>query len=81
MANEPPCIELYCVVTLAEAWEFVCSGMEKTNVDEHEPRPVPQVKVDRFGFVKQELIFPDGIIKSRSAFEYERYEFSMQNHF
>lgn len=54
--------------------------MEKKNVDDDEPRPVPQVKVDRFGFLKQELNSPDGIVKSRSAFEYERYAISILIH-
>ena len=56
--------------------------MEKKKVDDHEPVPVPPVRVDRFGFVKQELSnSPEGLIKSRSAFEYERYVMSLENNF
>ncbi|CAL5325968.1 unnamed protein product [Camellia sinensis] len=55
-------------------WDLVCgSGMEKKKTDEYEAVPVPPVRVDRFGFVKQELSnSPEGIAKNRSAFEHER---------
>lgn len=46
--------------------------MEKKFVDDDELRPVPLVKVDRFGFVKPEVKSADGIVKSRSAFENDR---------
>lgn len=46
--------------------------MEKKFVDDDELRPVPLVKVDRFGFVKPEVKAADGIVKSRSAFENDR---------
>lgn len=47
--------------------------MEKKRLDEQEPPPASLPKVDRFGFVKQETNSPDGLAKSRSAAEYERY--------
>ncbi|KAB1212008.1 hypothetical protein CJ030_MR5G004142 [Morella rubra] len=45
-------------------------------MDDYEPGPVPSPRpLDRFGFVKPELnISPDGLIKGRSACEYEREE-------
>ncbi|KAG5535288.1 hypothetical protein RHGRI_023160 [Rhododendron griersonianum] len=47
--------------------------MEKQKVDENEPVPVPAVRVDRFGFVKQDHSnSPEGLSRTRSAFEYER---------
>lgn len=46
--------------------------MEKKRVDEQDPSPVSLPK-DRFGFLKQETNSPDGLAKSRSAAEYERY--------
>ncbi|XP_014516604.1 EVI5-like protein [Vigna radiata var. radiata] len=47
--------------------------MEKKRLDDYEPGPVPSPKpVDRFGFVKQDST-SDGLVKSRSAYEYERY--------
>lgn len=50
--------------------------MEKKRMDDYEPGPVPSPRpLDRFGFVKPELnISPDGLIKGRSACEYEREE-------
>ncbi|KAK6119086.1 hypothetical protein DH2020_026776 [Rehmannia glutinosa] len=48
--------------------------MEKKRADEQEAVPVSLPKVDRFGFVKQESNSPDGLTRSRSAFEYEREE-------
>lgn len=42
-------------------------------MDEQEPSPVALPKTDRFGFAKQETSSPDGLAKSRSASEYERY--------
>lgn len=41
--------------------------------DDHEPGPgpVPPLRLDRFGFLKSE-VSPQGLTKSRSAFEYER---------
>lgn len=48
--------------------------MEKKFGDDDELRPVPLVKVDRFGFVKPEVKSADGIVKSRSAFENDREE-------
>ncbi|XP_050103248.1 uncharacterized protein LOC126583000 isoform X1 [Malus sylvestris] len=41
--------------------------------DDHEPGPVPPLRLDRFGFLKPE-VSPQGLAKSRSAFEYEREE-------
>ncbi|CAJ1947272.1 unnamed protein product [Sphenostylis stenocarpa] len=42
-------------------------------LDDYEPGPVPSPRsLDRFGFVKQDVT-PDGLVKSRSAYEYERY--------
>lgn len=53
---------------------FWHSGMEKKLIDDSESGPIPQPKqLDRFGFVKQEFNNPnDGLIKRRSAKEYER---------
>lgn len=45
--------------------------MEKKRTDDSEPGPVPPLRLDRFGFLKQEPS-PDGLTKGRSAFEYER---------
>lgn len=42
-------------------------------MDEQEALPVSQPKTDRFGFVKHEANSPDGLAKSRSASDYERY--------
>lgn len=48
--------------------------MEKKRLDDYEPGPVPSPRaLDRFGFVKQDVNSSDGVIKSRSAYEYERY--------
>lgn len=47
--------------------------MEKKRVDEQDPLPVSLPKTDRFGFIKQETNTPDGLAKSKSAAEYERY--------
>ena len=49
--------------------------MEKKRLDDHEPGPIPSPRaVDRFGFVKQDAnTSSDGLVKSRSANEYERY--------
>jgi len=47
--------------------------MEKKRLDDYEQGPVPSPRaVDRFGFVKPDNT-SDGLIKSRSAYEYERY--------
>lgn len=48
------------------------SGMEKKFADDDELRPVPLVKVDRFGFVKPEIKSADVVVKSRSTFENDR---------
>lgn len=51
--------------------------MEKKRIsDEFEPGPLPPTRpLDRFGFVKQEQSFsPEGLTKSRSAYERERYD-------
>lgn len=52
------------------------SGMERRRIDDCEPGPVPSPRpVDRFGFVKQEHGSPhEGVIKSRSAIQFEREE-------
>lgn len=47
--------------------------MERKRADEQEALPMSQPKTDRFGFVKHETGSPDGLAKSRSASEYERY--------
>ncbi|CAI9762467.1 unnamed protein product [Fraxinus pennsylvanica] len=47
--------------------------MEKKKVDEHEAGSVALLKVDRFGFAKLEANSPDGLTRSKSAFEYGRY--------
>lgn len=48
--------------------------MEKKRIDDYEPSPVPSPRsLDRFGFVKQDANTSDSLIKSRAAFEYERY--------
>lgn len=50
----------------------VCDrGMEKKRTDDSETVPVPPLRLDRFGFVKQEPS-PDGLPKGRSALEFER---------
>lgn len=51
--------------------------MEKKPIDDYEPGPVPSPRpLDRFGFVKQEPNNPaEGLAKSRSAQEFERYVF------
>lgn len=56
--------------------------MEKKRMDDYEPGPVPSPRpLDRFGFVKPELnSSPDGLIKGRSACEYERYAFILLDH-
>lgn len=53
--------------------------MEKRRIDDSEPVPVPSPRpVDRFGFVKQEHGNPhDGVIKSRSAIQFDRYASSL----
>ena len=43
--------------------------------DDHEVEPAVPVRVDRFGFVKQEQNSAEGLCRSRSASEYERYAF------
>ncbi|KAK3018705.1 hypothetical protein RJ639_005046 [Escallonia herrerae] len=48
--------------------------MEKKKIDDTKQGGIPAVRVDRFGFMKQELNSPDGLVKSKSAFEYEREE-------
>ncbi|XP_027154692.1 EVI5-like protein isoform X1 [Coffea eugenioides] len=49
--------------------------MEKKRVaDDHEVEPAVPVRVDRFGFVKQEQNSAEGLCRSRSASEYEREE-------
>ncbi|KAL9427563.1 hypothetical protein AB3S75_029700 [Citrus x aurantiifolia] len=50
--------------------------MEKRRIDDCEPGPVPSPRpVDRFGFVKQEHGSPhEGVIKGRSAIQFEREE-------
>ncbi|KAI8005194.1 hypothetical protein LOK49_LG08G01044 [Camellia lanceoleosa] len=49
--------------------------MEKKKIDDYEPIPIPHVRVDRFGFVIQELNdSPDGLTKNRSACQYAREE-------
>lgn len=46
-------------------------------MDEQEAAaPVSLPKVDRFGFVKQDGSTPEGLTKSRSAWEFERYPFN-----
>ena len=47
--------------------------MENKKVDDQEIQTVAPVRVDKFGFVKQEQKTPEGLIRSRSAFEFERY--------
>lgn len=48
--------------------------MEKKRLDDYEPSPVPSPRaVDRFGFVKQDANTSDGLVKSRSAYDHERY--------
>lgn len=47
--------------------------MERKRVDEQEAVIVALPKVDRFGFVKQDSNSPDGLTRSRSAWEYERF--------
>lgn len=48
--------------------------MEKKRTDDYEPGPVPSPRaLDRFGFVKQDVNTSDGLVKSRSANECERY--------
>lgn len=53
--------------------------MEKKQIDDYEPGPVPSPRpLDRFGFVKQEVNnSPEGLTKSRSAQEFERYDFPL----
>ncbi|CAI9770202.1 unnamed protein product [Fraxinus pennsylvanica] len=53
---------------------YLMLEQENKKVDEHEAGSVALPKVDRFGFVKQEANSPDGLTRSRSAFEYEREE-------
>ncbi|KAK4339777.1 hypothetical protein RND71_041239 [Anisodus tanguticus] len=48
--------------------------MESKVVDENEEGPVVPMRVDRFGFVKQEHGNIEGLARSRSAFEYQRDE-------
>ncbi|KAL2564269.1 hypothetical protein AAZV13_19G033800 [Glycine max] len=48
--------------------------MEKKRLDDYEPGPVPSPRaLDRFGFVKQDVNTSEGLVKNRSAYEYERY--------
>nr|ACU20228.1 unknown [Glycine max] len=48
--------------------------MEKKRLDDYEPGPVPSPRaLDRFGFVKQNVNTSEGLVKNRSAYEYERY--------
>lgn len=47
--------------------------MESKVVDENEEGPVVPMRVDRFGFVKQEHGPTEGLARSQSAFEYQRY--------
>ena len=51
--------------------------MEKRRLDDYEAGPVPSPRaLDRFGFVKQDVnTSSDGLVKNRSANEYERYFF------
>lgn len=55
--------------------ELICGfWMEKKRLDDYEPGPIPSPRsLDRFGFVKQDVITNDGILKSRSANESARY--------
>ena len=47
--------------------------MEKKRFDEHEPGLVPSPRsLDRYGFVRQDVNTSDGLVKSRSEYEYER---------
>ncbi|CAN4110882.1 unnamed protein product [Withania somnifera] len=46
--------------------------MESKVVDENEEGPAVPMRVDRFGFVKQEHTPTEGLARSRSAFEYQR---------
>jgi hypothetical protein len=48
---------------------------KKKAVDDTEPGPAPPRAVDRFGFIKPEQCnnSPEGISKSRSLHEHERY--------
>lgn len=48
--------------------------MESKVVDENEEGPAVPMRVDRFGFVKQEHSPTEGLARSRSAFEYQRDE-------
>jgi len=48
--------------------------MEKKRLDDYESGPVPSPRaLDRFGFVKQDVSTSDGLVRSRSAYEYVRY--------
>ena len=53
--------------------------MEKKRIDDYEPGPVPPPRaLDRFGFVKPDAnSSSNGLVKSRSAQEYQRYCFSL----
>lgn len=46
--------------------------MESKVVDENEEGPAVPMRVDRFGFVRQEHSPNEGLARSRSAFEYQR---------
>lgn len=49
--------------------------MEKKRVEDHEVEPAPRLKVDKFGFVKQDQNSPErGFTRSKSAFQFEREE-------
>jgi hypothetical protein len=50
---------------------------KKKEVDDVEPGPSPSRCVDRFGFIKAEQSnSPEGIVRSRSIHEHERYGMS-----
>ena len=50
--------------------------MEKKRVEDHEVEPAPPIKVDKFGFVKQDQNSSEGgLTRTKSAFEFERYQF------
>ena len=53
------------------------TGMERKRIDDYESGSVPSPKaLDRFGFIKQEFnASPDGLSKSRTVHDHERYAF------